>query len=165
MAWSIAPFDVADAVEVGRVHVQVWREAYAGLMPAAFLDGLDPEARAATWRAWGTDPADPTITLVAHDDDGITGFATGGPARDADPPARWQLYAINLLVRAHGSGVADALVEATVGERDAYLWVFEGNDRAAAFYRRHGFAADGAHDLHESTGTRELRMTRLARRP
>jgi hypothetical protein len=34
----------ADADEIGRVHVQVWRGAYAGLMPPDYLAALDPQA-------------------------------------------------------------------------------------------------------------------------
>ena len=39
----------ADAVEIGRVHIQVWREAYAGLMPAEHPLALDPQASGGRW--------------------------------------------------------------------------------------------------------------------
>jgi hypothetical protein len=32
VAWSIEEPSVDDAEELGLVHVQIWREAYAGLM-------------------------------------------------------------------------------------------------------------------------------------
>ena len=53
-AWRIAPLTVDDADEVGTVHVEVWRQTYAGIMPADYLAGLDPRSRAASWRAAAT---------------------------------------------------------------------------------------------------------------
>jgi len=40
---------VADADELGRLQVEVWRQAYAGLMPPGYLAGLDPKAFAEKW--------------------------------------------------------------------------------------------------------------------
>ena len=40
------------------------------------------------------------------------------------------------------------------------LWVFEGNDRAVAFYRRHGLQPDGESMFDVDTGVPEIRMTR-----
>jgi ribosomal protein S18 acetylase RimI-like enzyme len=45
-----------------------------------------------------------------------------------------------------------------IGDRPAYLWVLEGNDRAVAFYRRHGFTEDGGRKLEPDTGLVEIRM-------
>src|SRR4051794_10922273 len=47
--YLIRPATVADAPALGRVHVTSWRQTYAGIVPAAFLAGLSPENRAATW--------------------------------------------------------------------------------------------------------------------
>ena len=51
-------------------------------------------------------------------------------------------------------GVGTELIEAAHDELngDTALWVFEGNDRAFAFYARHGYTRDGASTVHESTG-------------
>ena len=59
-----------------------------------------------------------------------------------------------------GTGLAARLLQEALGERAAYLWVLEGNERAVAFYRRHGFAFDGGRQPYESTGATELRMVR-----
>ena len=37
----------ADAEHIGRVHVQVWRETYPGIVPQTILDTMSVEARAA----------------------------------------------------------------------------------------------------------------------
>jgi len=43
--WTIAPIAVDDADDVARVHVRVWQEAYAGLMPADYLESLEELVR------------------------------------------------------------------------------------------------------------------------
>jgi ribosomal protein S18 acetylase RimI-like enzyme len=168
-----------DADEIGRLHVLVWQQAYAGLMPAEFLNGLDPQQRARTWhalltkdaerRAAGkTDPEDVTLRArtraARHRASGaIVGIATAGPARDREPVLPAELWMINVASPHQGSGVADLLVEATLGDAPGYLWVLTGNDRAQAFYRRLGFTEDGHTKTHEATGTVERRMVRHGR--
>ena len=159
-AWAIAPLGVADAEEVGRVHVRVWQEAYAGLMPADYLDALDPDEFATGWRERLLHPRDGVGHWAGGDHAGIVGIATSGPARDQDPPTPLELYAINVLARAHGTGVADALLRTAIGDRAAYLWVLDGNGRAQAFYRRHGFTDDGGRKAEPDTGVTEIRMSR-----
>ena len=56
------------------------------------------------------------------------------------------------LPQARGTGVADRLVDELVGERDATLWVVEGNARARAFYARRGFVDEGGRRLHDGDG-------------
>ena len=53
-------------------------------------------------------------------------MVTAGPPRDDDAPVPLELYAINVLRRAHGTGLADELMSRTIGDRPAYLWVLEG---------------------------------------
>jgi ribosomal protein S18 acetylase RimI-like enzyme len=158
--WTIAPIAVDDADEVGRVHVRVWQEAYAGLMPADHLAGLDPVGFAARWREALRRPTPGTGHWLARDDVGVVGITSSGPARDDDAPTALELYAINLLERAQGSGVADDLLTHAIGDAAAYLWVLEGNQRARAFYRRHGFADDGGRKQEPDTGAVEVRMSR-----
>jgi ribosomal protein S18 acetylase RimI-like enzyme len=160
--WTLAPIVGDDVDEVARVHVRVWQEAYAGLMPATYLDGLDPHAFAESWREWLLAPRPGVHHWLARDDAGVVGLASSGPARDADAPTEWQLYAINVLARGHGSGVASALLATALGDRPAYLWVVEGNHRARAFYRKHGFTDDGVLEHVPDTGTPEIRMSRPA---
>lgn len=160
MAWTIEEPTVADADELGRVHVAIWQQAYAGLMPPEYLDGLDADEFATSWRERLEDPFPGTLRLVVRDDEGIIGFSTAGPPRIDDAPADLELYAINLLPRAHGTGVADDLLEATIGDRAAYLWVIEGNERAISYYRKRGFADDGGRAVDKESGANEIRMVR-----
>jgi ribosomal protein S18 acetylase RimI-like enzyme len=164
MPWTLEHVTPDDAAEVGRVHVRVWQEAYAGLMPADYLDALDPDQFATSWRERLAAPRPGVAHWLARDESGIVGLATSGPARDEDAPTDWQLYAINVLARGHGTGVGAALLVAALGDRAAYLWVVEGNERAIAFYRKHGFSDDGVREHLPETGTPELRMSRGATR-
>jgi ribosomal protein S18 acetylase RimI-like enzyme len=157
--WTIARPTLDDLDELGRVHVQVWREAYAGLLPDDYLAGLDPTFGPRRWRErFGSSPD--VSWWLARDEEGIVAMATSGPARDDDAPHPLELYAINALRRSHGTGLADDLMGHVIGDRAAYLWVLEGNDRAMAFYRRHGFADDGGRKPEPDTGVVEIRMSR-----
>ncbi|MFZ2014345.1 MAG: GNAT family N-acetyltransferase [Nocardioides sp.] len=162
MSWTITRPTLDDLEEMGRVHVQVWQEAYAGLMPDEYLAALDPTVGPARWRERIEQPYGAVVWWVARDDDGIVGMATAGPGRDDDAPAGLELYAINVLRRAHGTGIADDLMAVAVGDRAAYLWVLDGNERALAFYRRHGFADEGGRKPEPDTGVVEIRMSRSA---
>jgi len=139
---TVRPAVPADADGIAAVHIRTWQETYAHLLPASYLDGLDVAARAEQWRGTLTSSS-AAPPFVALDGDLIVGFALAGPARDEDPPRPFQLYAINMVASAHGSGAGQALFDAAVGDSPAYLWAADDNPRAAAFYRRNGFTRDG----------------------
>jgi ribosomal protein S18 acetylase RimI-like enzyme len=158
--------EVADADQLGKLHVAVWRETYVGMMSEEALARLNPTSSAGRWRTIAeqaeTAEADGLITRIAvHSETGeIAGFATAGNARDDDPPTPRQLWAINVLAAHHGSGVADQLMAGTIGDEPAYLWVVGRNARAQAFYRRHGFEPDGGSVHDDDLDADEIRMVR-----
>ena len=155
-----------DADEIGRVHIQVWREAYAGLMPAEYLAALDPQASAARWAQVLSQPAEGVRRLVGVSPAGeVMAIAAAGPSRDDDAPTPWELWAINVLAAHHGTGIADLLMGHLVGTGPASLWVLRGNERAMRFYARHGFHPDGAVKSHEATATTEDRWVRRTAQP
>jgi GNAT superfamily N-acetyltransferase len=160
VTWTIAAIGPDDVDEVARVHVRVWQEAYAGLMPADYLDSLDPTAFGEGWRDRLRQPRAGVAHWLARDDRGVVGITTSGPARDDEAPLPFELYAINVLARGHGTGVAAALLAQAIADDPAYLWVLEGNTRAQAFYRRHSFADDGGRKREPDTGAVEIRMAR-----
>jgi ribosomal protein S18 acetylase RimI-like enzyme len=159
--YAVRPLRLQDVDELGRVHVRVWREAYAQHMPADFLAGLDPVKSAQRWRLrFEMDEPAGIVVVATGLDEEMVGFASAGPTRDQDAPTAWELYAINVLAAHQGTGVADQLIAAVIAQRPATLWVVTDNARAQAFYRRHGFTVEGATKVHESTGTPEIRMMR-----
>ena len=83
-----------------------------------------------------------------------------GPPGDA-AAAAWtrQLYVLYVYAAGHGTGAGRALLEAVIDPAEpAALWVADPNPRAQAFYRKHGFAADGT--ARSGDGVREIRMVR-----
>ena len=88
------------------------------------------------------------------------GMICVGAPRDPNPPAPVQLWSLNVAVAHRGRGAADALLAVGLLPGPAYLWVLRGNARAIAFYRRHGFALDGAQLFDPTYDVVDLRMTR-----
>lgn len=141
---------VADADGLAVVHVRGWQEAYRGLMPQDVLDSLSITERAANWALFMEDPERSSRTLVVERAGQIVGWAGYGPARDADAVGTGELWGIYAHPDAWSTGVGHLLIEAVEdalrgeGHEVAYLWVLEGNTRAASFYERHGWHADGS---------------------
>lgn len=153
-----------DSEALGRVHVQAWRETYPGMIDQSVIDRLDPVSRGARWRQWLEQPVSPLRVLVGVDPAGeIAGMIVVGPNRDGDSPADTEVWAINLLADAKGTGLADALLQEAIADRSASLWVLADNDRAHGFYARHGFAPDGGHLYDEDLRAKQVRLVRTRR--
>lgn len=142
----IRPAVLADAETLAHLHLDVWDEAYTGLIPQRILDARRASASAhvEVWRAILVHPR--STVLVAELDGRLLGFVSTGPGRDPSSAGLPQLELMALYVRAqvYGEGVGHRLLEAAVGAASAYLWVLDGNERAIAFYERQGFTFDGA---------------------
>jgi ribosomal protein S18 acetylase RimI-like enzyme len=75
----------SDAAAIGRVHVETWQAAYAGLLPDSMLAGMSELRQSAYWARLLADPGEARGVFVADDQDmGVVGFASCGPVRD--PP-------------------------------------------------------------------------------
>ena len=73
---SIRTAGPEDAGAIAYVHVESWRTTYAGIVPAAYLAGLDETLRTKMWSSW---LGGETLVLVAELDGKIVGFAHFGP--------------------------------------------------------------------------------------
>jgi ribosomal protein S18 acetylase RimI-like enzyme len=157
----VRPARVQDVRQMAREHVRCWQETYRGLMPDAVLD--DPGFPAARERMW-TDALTgeryrQNRVAVAERDDELAGIAMSGPPEDAAAAWTSQLYVLYVYAADHGTGAGEALLEAVIDSAEpAALWVADPNPRAQAFYRKHGFAADGTARFGD--GVREIRMVR-----
>ncbi|MEO6144238.1 MAG: GNAT family N-acetyltransferase [Dermatophilaceae bacterium] len=106
------------------------------------------------------------IVVVATGLDGeIVGLATAGPTRDEDALTPWELYSINVVAERRGTGVADQLITAVLGERPTTLWSARENGRAHTFYRRHGFTMQGGTTHDQRSDAPEIRMIRGRQSP
>lgn len=138
-----------DAVAIAQVHVQCWREAYAGIVAQETLDAMSVDDRSQRWaRILETRLADPAFCVfVAEKDGAIVGFGSVASQRDtalAEQGYAGELTAIYLLAAHHGSGAAQRLIGAMVahligaGIATASVWVLEDNLRARRFYEKMG---------------------------
>ncbi|MGV9373644.1 N-acetyltransferase family protein [Micromonospora tulbaghiae] len=152
---------VEDVARMARVHVRCWQETYRGLMPDAVLDdpGL-PAFRERFWTAALTDERyRANRAAVAERRGELIGVAMSGPPLDAEAAWARQLYVLYVHAADHGTGAGPALLRAVLDPAESVaLWVADPNPRAQAFYRRHGFVADGTTQVQD--GVREIRMVR-----
>ena len=87
------------------------------------------------------------LARLAESSGQIIGFAFASPSFGPEGqqlPRDRQVFSIYVTAAHHGSGVGQALLDATAGDAPAMLWVAKDNPRAVAFYRRNGFEFDGA---------------------
>lgn len=146
---------------MARVQQQCWQETYRGLMPDGVLD--DPGFVTARERLWAAALTDERYRenriAVAEGNGGLVGIAMSGPPFDGSVRSERQLYVLYVCASAHGTGAGSALLEAVVDpEESTTLWVADPNPRAQAFYRKHGFTADGTAKIEH--GVRVIRMIR-----
>lgn len=177
----------ADVHDVATFQTETWREAYAGLVAPEYLARVGVPEREASWslriastarhvvvaRAGGA--AADTGTGATDDATGVSAARTAAPAAgrvvgvaswgqgDPDDPDDLDLPELKTLYVAassRGTGLAHTLLHRALGDAPGYLWVFERNARAVAFYRRHGFAPDGARKLDVGPDVFEMRLVR-----
>jgi GNAT superfamily N-acetyltransferase len=139
----------ADAESLAHLHLDVWDDAYTGLMPQGILDDRREKVaeRVARWRDILSTREQPN--WLAEDADGLVGFSCAGRGRDNDVDTELELYALYVRAAYWGTGVGYALFEIAVGDRACYVWVLAGNERAIWFYERQGFRLDGTEDEHD----------------
>jgi GNAT superfamily N-acetyltransferase len=164
MDFTVRTAQLEDVGAMARMHMQSWQETYRGLMPDHVLD--DPGLVASRERFWTAVLSDERFrasrAAVAERDGGVIGVALAGPSEDPQFVGITHLYVLYVLAAEHGSGAGTALLQAVLAPHEpATLWVADPNPRAQAFYRKHGFIADGTVQVED--GVREIRMVREAK--
>ena len=156
-----------DAAAIAAVNVASWRAAYRGLMPDAYLDGLDVEEKRANWaRTLGRETVTRTRTFVAECDSKVIGYATVGPDGESGSGLLYMMYVAPEHWR---SGAGRVLMDASRGTltRDGYrmavLWVLERNERARRFYEADGWTADALTQTDDYGGTRLVALRYVTR--
>jgi GNAT superfamily N-acetyltransferase len=159
---TVRPARVEDAKAMARIHVQSWQETYRGLIADEILDRPGfTERRERFWAAaLGDERYAANRVAVAERGGEPVGIAMAGPAED--PDAHWpvQLFVLYVLAADHGTGAGHGLLAAVIRGDHAALWVADPNPRAQAFYRKHGFWADGARKHDCDLNLDEIRMVR-----
>ena len=129
-----------DAGAIAHVHVESWRTTYSGIVPDAYLAGLDETLRAKLWHEWLSGE---TAVLVAEHAVHVVGFAQAGRIRERVESCDAELYSLYLLKEAQGKGIGSELLKAVAAimEKQGFgsmaVWVLEQN-RSRFFYERRG---------------------------
>ena len=66
-----------DAPAIARIRIDAWRVTYRGLIPDAYLDGMQLDQSVALWDRVLTARANDTSVFVAEHDGEVVGFAAG----------------------------------------------------------------------------------------
>lgn len=141
---TIRPARPDDAPAIARVHVDSWRETYAGIVPDEVLASLSYQRREGMWRSGLENPDWKGVMFVAEAPEReIVGFVVGGPPQEPDEEFACELWAIYLLRAYQGQGIGRQLfrrfVEEMVGRGNTsmLLWVLAENP-TVRFYERMG---------------------------
>lgn len=166
----------ADAPEIARVQLATWRSAYADLLPAEVLAGLD---EAETTRQWTEAVAGgPVAVLVATEGDHLVGFCAAGAAPEQEaaaadgavPPDLAEVAWVSTLLveprwgrRGHGGRLLATMAQrlADGGAARGISWVPEADSVSLAFFEHAGWLPDGTVRTLDAGGRpmRELRLT------
>ena len=159
-AGFVRPARAGDAVSLARIQVASWRCGFAGIVPPDLLAELTSEEAEQVWRdRWReaiTNPPTSRHCVLAAVDGGpsreVAGFASAGPATDADrwPGTDGEVYELRIYPERTGQGhgsrllhaVADTLIEG--GFHTVSIWALEADTALRRFLEASGWAADGA---------------------
>jgi GNAT superfamily N-acetyltransferase len=131
------------------MHVRAWQGAYRGIVPDAYLDGLDVAARARRYTFDAEGPGGRESWIVT-DGDAVLGIVAFGPCRDDDAASLGEVEALYVLPGRWRSGIGSALMATAErrlvdrGYQEAVLWVLADNERGRHFYQATGWRPDGA---------------------
>jgi ribosomal protein S18 acetylase RimI-like enzyme len=147
---SIRRAGASDAPLLAQVHVDSWRAAHRGLVPDSFLRDFTYERREKAWGQFLEE--DVEETYLAEVEGRAAGILTVGAARDADLDVgpTGEIWGIYVAPAYWGRGIGRTLLQEgerlllSRGNRDAVLWVLEGNAVARRFYEAAGYGPDGA---------------------
>ncbi len=144
-----APMRIREAVPddisgIAHVHVDSWRTAYPGIVPAEYLAGLSYERSEFRWREHLFQEGAGRFAYVAEDAGQIVASGSGGPERDCIPGYDGELYGLYVLAAYQRQGIGRELTQivamrlAADGFRAMIVWVLKNNSKARAFYEAMG---------------------------
>jgi len=141
---ELRPAVLADAPGIARVRIESWRATYRGLIPDAYLDGMQLDASTALWeRVLGATATKVSVFVMTHDGD-VAGFAAGNRLAEPRYDRDAELTAVYLRPQYQRTGLGHRLVGAVVdaqiaaGATGMIVWTIAGNKPARAFYEQLG---------------------------
>ncbi|MEM7214242.1 MAG: GNAT family N-acetyltransferase [Pseudomonadota bacterium] len=136
---QIREMQAEDALAVSNLYADSWKRTYGGSFePPDLKTEIAKRFSVEKQMREALDPH--IITLVAVENEKIVGASLS----EMDTRNQAWIDRMHLLPEYHGTGLADDLMRATLvkhsGLQSIALKVIKGNDRAIAFYEKHGFA-------------------------
>jgi GNAT superfamily N-acetyltransferase len=159
-----------DAEAIARVRIDGWRTSYRGLIPAAYLDGMQVDASTALWdKILTAGPGAASVFVATHGDE-VVGFAAGSMLAEPKFGLNAELTAVYLRREFQRVGLGRRLIAAVVdaqralGAAGMIVWVIAANKPARTFYEALGaellveqaFQWDGMDLLEAGYGWRDL---------
>jgi ribosomal protein S18 acetylase RimI-like enzyme len=140
----IRPAVETDAATVAAIHVASWRDAYAQILTSEYLSGPIEVDRTAVWSKRLRERPPGQLVDIAFDPAGSAqGFVCG--YLDHDPVWGSLIDNLHALPQMRGRGIGERLMRGAARQllangpgRGLHLWVFEANEAAVRFYKRHG---------------------------
>ena len=132
-----------DAQLISRIIARSWRGAYHGLIDPVYLSHLPEEYWLPAMRGWLASGR--LYGYIAEECGEPVGSVIYGRGRDEDHADWGEIVSLYVLPESMGGGVGSSLLNTAMealladGYDRVYLWCIAGNDRAEAFYQRHGF--------------------------
>jgi GNAT superfamily N-acetyltransferase len=130
--------ELADIERLGALHAACWAELYPTVLPPEVLAQLSAAAMTVLWQKFVT-RGDAYVQWVAVENDEVVGFAGTGPGREPGYEEALELYFLYVHPAFRRSGAGKALLKTADAD---YLWVWELNRDARAFYRKQKFYPD-----------------------
>jgi ribosomal protein S18 acetylase RimI-like enzyme len=131
-----------DAWGIANVHIESWKETYAGIINQDYLDSLKIEDRLGLWESSLSQiPQQSAVFVAVNPDNEIVGFASFGKERTGKFLTDGELYAIYILKKYQRGKLGLNLLQAGVGQlleqgyTSMLVWVLEENN-SRKFYER-----------------------------
>ena len=161
---AIRPALSSDTADIARIHIDMWRLAYDGILSDEYLRQLSYARSRVQWQIM-LERHSGVLLVADSTDDGVVGFAAGGAEKTGAFGVDGELAALYVLSSHHGAGIGRALTVDMArrldenGRNGMLVWVLADNP-ARHFYEHLG-AVEIGEQMIEVGGHRHLEVAYL----
>lgn len=109
---AVRPARPDDADAIARIYIESWHDTYAGILPAQLLCAMTPRGQGARWRAAISARGREHVLVAEHENFGVVGMSSFGPARDGAIGFDGEIYTLYVGPSFLDRGVGRALLRA-----------------------------------------------------
>lgn len=141
---TFRPMNSTDAHVLSDLHVQSWKKHYKGIVSDHYLEHLVEKERLTVWRERCSNPSSDQLLMIAEEGYTPCGFICAFAHHHEEFGA--YIDNLHVLYKYEGQGIGFQLLSKMAREihtfdptiQQCYLWVFEKNNEAIAFYEGAG---------------------------